>query len=56
MFIAEKDAICQSFFPFPCRAITRPKNGVVALRYPLLAVAVEADPANPFVNVYDLGR
>ena len=29
---------------------------MVALRYPLLAVAVEADAASPFVNVYDLER
>ena len=29
---------------------------VVALRYPLLAVAVEADASSPFVNLYDLER
>ena len=29
---------------------------MTALRYPLLAVAVEADSSNPFVNVYDLER
>ena len=52
-FLTHLYALTLHFF---FRAVTRPKNGVVALRYPLLAVAVEADAASPFVNVYDLER